>query len=174
MKSPWTRIWARSHLSPSKSLILLLWYQQTASWLPVPPFQETKYSDPNTKGPMFWWSKVSPWDRPSHGSLGKHSTNKILQDLCTGELIHFEFPIFCQHRIAQDGDKSEQTKGLKILKFLQCFTSVGDLVFDDPTSLPSYFFNGFYLNRWNMYFQKRLVLVLCESKLLNVTYYSLH
>lgn len=107
MKFPWTRIWARSHLSLSKNQILLLWYQQTASWLPVPPFQMAKYSDCNTKGPMFWWSKVSPWDRPSRGSLGKHSTNKILQDLCIGELICFEFPIFCQHRIAQDGDKGE-------------------------------------------------------------------
>jgi len=48
-----------------------------------------------------------------------HYTNKMLQDSYMGELICFEFTIFCQHRIAQDGDKGEETKGLKVLKLLR-------------------------------------------------------
>lgn len=36
-----------------------------------------------------------------------------------GELICFEITVFWQQRIAQDGDKGEETKGLKVLKLLQ-------------------------------------------------------
>lgn len=54
MKSPWAGVLATSPLNLSKSQIWLLWYQQRASWLPVPPFQRAKYSDCNTKGPVLW------------------------------------------------------------------------------------------------------------------------
>lgn len=119
MKSSGSKALTRSCFSLGKSWILMLLCQQTASWFPVPPLRRTKHSNGNTKGPLFCYSKVPPWYRPSWNSLGVCYTNKMLQDSCMGELICFEFPISCQHRIAQDGDKGEETKGLTILKLLQ-------------------------------------------------------
>lgn len=42
-----------SHFGLSKTQMLLLWYQQTASSFPMPPLQRVNHSNPNPKGPLF-------------------------------------------------------------------------------------------------------------------------
>lgn len=51
--------------------------------------------------------------------------SKMLKDSCIGGFICFEFTIFCQHRIAQDEDKGEETKGFMVLRLLHSVLDSG-------------------------------------------------